>query len=255
MNTDELKILEKIYQEFRKIETLDINTVTEDLLVNINLLLSQLKESSNLEFRKLSDIRKHLKPNISLQHFINFLIPIERALNKNIKDDDFLISSTDSLSEIIIDKLPIVLVLDNIRSAFNVGSIFRTADAMCVSKIYCCGYTPTPEEKSLQKTALGSEHFIDFKKGNTLEVIQKLKETGYKIIGIETSKKALSIYSDFDHTPTALVLGNERFGLDTPILKLCDEIRFIPMGGFKNSLNVSVCTGIVLSEWKRQWQK
>ena len=146
----------------------------------------------------------------------------------------------------------LIAVLDNIRSLYNVGSIFRTADAFSVDKIYLSGYTPAPigekQKREIHKTALGAEEFIEWEKfGKTWKLLENLKKQGFYIIGLETDKKALNI-SKFDLQASkkkmVLVVGNEVKGLSKEVLKRCDKIVKIPMLGKKESLNVSVAFGI-----------
>jgi len=147
----------------------------------------------------------------------------------------------------------VVIVLPDIRSAINVGSIFRTADAIGVSKIYLIGQTPTPidqfgrNQKDIAKSALGAETWISWKYKKTItSLIKKLKKDGYKIIAIEQNKKSID-YKDFKLSERcAFILGSEVLGLSDSILNRCDEIIEIPMQGKKESLNVAVATGIVL---------
>jgi tRNA G18 (ribose-2'-O)-methylase SpoU len=146
----------------------------------------------------------------------------------------------------------IFLILDNIRSAHNVGSIFRTADAAGVSKIYLCGITPTPGNRGragrdIAKTALGAENFVSWEKRKlTWQVLEELKKQRIKIVSLEQHRKAKVIYQFKPKFPLALVLGNELQGLSPNILKRTDAIVEIPMRGKKESLNVAVAAGIAL---------
>ena len=154
----------------------------------------------------------------------------------------------------------IVVILNNIRSNENVGSIFRTADAVDVSKIILVGYTPTPvdrfgrENKGLTKASLGAEKFVEWEKAENLEeIIERLKIERFKIIGIEQDKNSINYKSLKSklvsrNSNIALVFGNEVDGLSKDDLKLCDTIAEIPMLGRKESLNVAVCAGVVLYE-------
>jgi tRNA G18 (ribose-2'-O)-methylase SpoU len=146
----------------------------------------------------------------------------------------------------------LIAVLDNIRSLYNVGSIFRTADAFNIDKIYLSGYTPAPikdrQKKEIHKTALGAEEFIKWEKsGQTWKLLENLKKQGFYIVALETDKKAINI-SEFNSSKikkkVVLVVGNEVKGLSQQILKRCDKIIKIPMLGKKESLNVSVAFGI-----------
>ena len=144
-----------------------------------------------------------------------------------------------------------VVVLDNIRSVYNVGSIFRTSDALGVDKIYLCGCTPTPTDrfgrarKDLAKVALGAEKDIAWEYvKETKEIIKKLKKDGFQIIAVEQDKKSINFKKIVAKYPVAIVMGNEVGGIDKKTLDLCDLIAEIPMVGNKESLNVSVSFGI-----------
>ena len=147
------------------------------------------------------------------------------------------------------------IILDNIRSRENVGSIFRTADGAGVSKIYLCGITPTPPHEKISKTALGAEKCIPWEyQPQTYRCLLKIKNqsasrrTKIKIVGLEKTKSSKNIfkYKVPKNTKIALVLGNEVKGLSSKILKYCDEVVYIPMYGRKESLNVSVAFGFAV---------
>lgn len=146
-------------------------------------------------------------------------------------------------------KIPLVIVLDNIRSAHNVGSVFRTSDAFIISKIFLCGITPTPPHKEIRKTALGASDSVSWQQYNkTVDCIQELKSKGYHIISIEQAEKSTKL-DDFipsrkEHY--AIVLGNEVKGVDQEIVNSSDTVVEIPQFGTKHSLNISVCAGVVI---------
>ena len=147
----------------------------------------------------------------------------------------------------------IYLILNNIRSAHNVGAIFRTADAVGVSKIFLVGYTPTPLDKferarkDIAKTALGAEKSIKWDSVKSIKsLLNKLKKEKIKIIAIEQSEKSIDYKKIKQEDKVAFVVGNEVSGIDKKILNLCDEIVEISMRGEKESLNVSVALGVVL---------
>jgi len=144
-------------------------------------------------------------------------------------------------------KMKIQVVLHNIRSAYNVGSIFRTADAVGVEKIYLTGYTPNPaKDKKIGKTALGAENYVSWKAYKNLShLLKKLKKEGYKIIAIEQSEKSIPYYKFKQKFDIVLILGNEVRGLNKKILEKCDFVLEIPMFGKKESLNVSVAFAVV----------
>lgn len=150
-------------------------------------------------------------------------------------------------------KNKVAVLLHNIRSTHNVGSIFRTADAAGVSHIYLSGYTPTPTDrfgrarKDIAKTALGAEKTVPWARSpSASSLVEELKKEGWKIIGIEQDARSRDYRSFSMQAPTLFIFGNEVRGLSAPLRGLCDELLEIPMHGKKESLNVSVAAGIIL---------
>jgi tRNA G18 (ribose-2'-O)-methylase SpoU len=151
------------------------------------------------------------------------------------------------------DKMPIIAVLENIRSAYNVGSVFRTADAFLLEGIYICGYTAYPPHKEIKKTALGAEDTVHWKQFKQIkEAIGELKKNGYKIFAVEQAKGSIPL-QEFDkaNEKVAVVFGNEVIGVEQSTIELCDGCIEIPQLGMKHSLNISVAAGIVLWELVR----
>ena len=150
------------------------------------------------------------------------------------------------------EKIPLVVVLDNVRSMHNVGAVFRTADAFIVEKIVLCGITPQPPHREIHKAALGATESVDWiYEKNISEALQNLKNENYKIIGIEqtSTSEIMTDYAINKEEKYALVLGNEVDGLSDETLPLYDSFLEIPQLGTKHSLNVSVCGGIVMWEF------
>jgi tRNA G18 (ribose-2'-O)-methylase SpoU len=147
-------------------------------------------------------------------------------------------------------KFPIVLIIENIRSNYNVGSIFRTADSANIEAIYICGYSPTPYKTEVEKTALGATKTVPWKYFNSIEEpINELKSRGYSIAALEICDKSIDYRKvKIDCYPLALILGNEIIGVSDDALSICDFAIEIPMYGLKHSLNVSVATGIAIYE-------
>lgn len=148
----------------------------------------------------------------------------------------------------------IVVVLENIRSMQNVGSVFRTADAFLIDSIYLTGYTPQPPHRDIHKTALGATETVAWSYvSTTTEAIQFLKGKGYTIYGIEQVENSVSLqqFSRKDDEPVALIFGNEATGVEESTLALCDGCIEIPQLGMKHSLNISVAAGVVLWELVR----
>ena len=158
----------------------------------------------------------------------------------------------------VIDKHPIVVVLDNVRSMHNVGAVFRTSDAFLIDKIYLCGITATPPHKEIHKTAIGAENSVDWEYvKDSNELIKKLKEDDYQIVTIEQTEGSV-LLNEFEVDQSqkyAIVMGNEVDGVQQSIIDQCDTCIEIPQSGTKHSLNVSVCTGIILWKWYEGFMK
>ncbi|MCX8025501.1 MAG: RNA methyltransferase [Thermanaerothrix sp.] len=140
-------------------------------------------------------------------------------------------------------------ILDNLRSAYNVGSIFRTADACGIRHLYLCGITPLPTHPGVKKTALGAEENLPWSYApNSVSLAQRLKREGHYLIGVETASKAQSLFEIGNlpsTSPWTIVVGNEVTGIDPELQTLCNVLLWIPMQGYKRSLNVAVAFGIV----------
>jgi 23S rRNA (guanosine2251-2'-O)-methyltransferase len=147
------------------------------------------------------------------------------------------------------EKTPLVVVLDNIRSCSNIGSVFRTSDALRVEKIYLCGITATPPNREIHKTALDAEKAVDWEyEGKTEEAVRKLQAAGYLVYAVEQVEGSI-LLPDFSPPPQAgiaLVFGNEVKGVQQKVVNACNGAIEIPQFGTKHSFNVSVSAGIVL---------
>lgn len=157
-----------------------------------------------------------------------------------------------------VDKIPLTLVLDNVRSLNNIGSIFRTADAFRLEKIYLCGITATPPHREIHKTALGATESVRWEyKEETVDAISELKQTGYQIFSVEQAEGALLLdqVQLADNQKYALVFGHEVRGVDQRVVDMSDHCLEIPQYGTKHSLNISVAAGIVIWELFRALSK
>ena len=146
-------------------------------------------------------------------------------------------------------KTPIVVVLDNIRSCNNIGSVFRTSDALLINKIYLCGITATPPNNEIRKTALDAEKSVDWEYSeHTEEVVKKLQQEGFKVYAIEQVENSIMLpdFQPANNEKVALVFGNEVKGVKQSVVDLCDGSIEIPQYGTKHSFNISVSAGIVL---------
>lgn len=163
--------------------------------------------------------------------------------------------SNDALNRISVDefktktKIPIIIVLDNIRSLNNIGSVFRTADAFLIKAIYLCGITAQPPHREIQKTALGATETVEWNYfSTTIEAVTELKKLGYKLVAIEQTENS-TMLNDFEcskENPLALIFGNEVLGVEQEVINKVDEVVEIPQYGTKHSLNISVSVGVVV---------
>ena len=148
-----------------------------------------------------------------------------------------------------VEKTPICIVLDNVRSLNNIGSVFRTADAFLIEKIYLCGITATPPHKDIHKTALGATDSVAWEhRESTLELLEELREEGYTSLAVEQAENAVML-NDFkveENKKYALIFGNEVKGVSQEVVSASDLVLEIPQYGTKHSLNISVSVGIVV---------
>lgn len=175
-----------------------------------------------------------------------------------VEESSFDVRSHDrdmALSEYVeLSKFPVTLVLDNLRSAFNVGSIFRTADTTRLESVVTCGYTAHPPHPRLDKTALGTIDYVHTRhQESTLEAVTALQAQGVAVWALETTSASRSYTDVAFPRPVALVLGNEALGVQPEVLDQCDALVQVPVFGYKNSLNVACTAAVVVYEILRQW--
>jgi 23S rRNA (guanosine2251-2'-O)-methyltransferase len=176
-----------------------------------------------------------------------------------MRETNFQVKSHDSpLSPEEFRKLPrhpIYVVLDNLRSAFNVGSIVRSADCARVQKVFFCGITAHPPNSKVIKTAMGAMDYVAWEYcPTTVEAVEKIKKEKVKVIGLEVTDASKPFDQLNYPNPIGLVVGNEALGISREVLEMADEIVQIPMLGFKNSVNVAVAFGVVVFEVVRQYR-
>lgn len=186
-------------------------------------------------------------------HFVSGLAPLERLRLRDLEDADIEVLSDDRESESA-DKFPVTLILDNIRSAFNVGSIFRVADCVGAQKICLAGYTANPDNSKLHHSAMGAQQFVEWVAvATSYEQVQELRSRHVFTYAVETAPGSANCMEIDFQWPCALIFGNERFGLEPGLIASCDAVLSIPVYGRKNSLNVALAAGIVLYQMRRQW--
>ena len=152
------------------------------------------------------------------------------------------------------EKMPVVVVLENIRSAYNVGSVFRTSDAFLVEAIYITGYSAKPPHKEIKKTALGAEETVTWQHfPSAKEAVAQLRKLGYKILAVEQVENSLKLNQlNWDgESKLAVVFGNEVTGVEQSTIEICDGCLEIPQLGMKHSLNIATAAGVVLWEFAR----
>lgn len=191
-----------------------------------------------------------LEVNIHSSPFttLHYLCPMRK-----LSMDELNRKTVDEFKEA--EKNKVIVVLENIRSMQNVGSVFRTADAFLAEAIYLVGYTPQPPHRDIHKTALGATETVNWKYfATTAEAIAELKANGYKLFGIEQVEASI-LLQDFEKAPDekiALIFGNEAEGVEQETLLQCEGCIEIPQFGMKHSLNISVAAGVVLWEMARK---
>lgn len=217
--------------------------VRQQLIINFSVFLSYFIKP---EYRIASE---KLYPEIDRREFLKIIVPIEQKLRHHLKDNNMYIHKMDGQRKR--GALPLVIIMNNLRSAFNAGAIIRTAECFGVSEIYFCGYTPDNEK--VAQTSMGTRELIKAQHFTEAgAAIRSLRSKGYHIYALETAEKADSIYEAEISFPAAMIVGNEALGIPSELLNLADSILEIPLSGWKNSLNVGAATAIAISEFYRR---
>lgn len=175
---------------------------------------------------------------------------------RKIKNEELNRLSPDEFKNV--EKIPAVLVLDDVRSAMNVGSAFRTSDAFRIEKIYLCGITAQPPHREINKTALGAQDTVAWEhQASIADCIETLREQGYYIVAVEQADKSTSLLSFGVQSETryAFVFGNEVFGVNDAVVEQADQVLEIPQYGTKHSLNISVSIGVILWDFVSKQKK
>lgn len=214
-------------------------------------IITQLGELEPLCKEELPPRLKDLLAKLSKDPFRLLRALTEYQGSKSKKDSQILLKTGDGTQEpdpVAQEKASQILIIaDNLRSVFNVGSLFRVAECLAVKKVLLCGITPTPNHPNMAKTALGTcERMAWQHYENTTDALQQVKASGYRIYALETAEPSQSVFECKYQLPMALVVGNEALGIDPIVLAQCDEIIYLPVLGWKNSLNVSVAASVAL---------
>lgn len=204
------------------------------------------------EFSLPAGLRSQLSMVMDLREFIEICAPLYRQLARDFRDHDLKIRQQNGCG-LEKDQLPVEVLLHNLRSAFNVGSIFRTCECLRISAVYLAGYTPLPVNPKLQKTAMGTIERVAWHQiGEWKEFLAVKREQGILTYALETIPDAPTIYESTFVFPACLLLGNEALGLPEEILRSVDKIVTIPVRGWKNSLNVATAFAVCAYEMFRQ---
>ena len=256
--TDQKRLLQ-ILETGHKLERLwsepsspEAQRTLQDLISMIEALGSA--QSPNLSRLKASSI--HLSSTMTSRHLAGFLVAFERLKGQALRDDEFLplveVATKDQPEKERV-VAPFIAIAENLRSAFNVGAILRTSEAFGAEKVWLTGYTPLPTDEKTARTAMGTADHIPWEEIPKMsDALNRARAEGYKIVALETAERAQEIGAFQWPEKTALLLGNERFGLDAETLSQADHIVRIPLHGRKNSLNVGIAYGIAIANYREQ---
>lgn len=193
---------------------------------------------------KITKTARDISKNILTFTTLNY---IDMSEKRKLANEELPRLSVEEFTEA--KKSRIIVILDNVRSLNNIGSIFRTSDAFLIEKIYLCGITATPPHKDIHKTALGATDTVDWEYvENCTEVVAKLQDKGIQVVAVEQAENAVFL-NDFqpnNNTTYAFIFGNEVRGVSQKVVNQCDMVLEIPQYGTKHSLNIAVSTGVIL---------
>lgn len=184
------------------------------------------------------------KPTSLYHYYSSYFCQMEK---RKLANSELVRKSVSEFKEA--KKTPLIVILDNVRSLNNIGSIFRTCDAFLIQKIYLCGITATPPHKDINKTALGATETVAWEyAGNVVDLVKQLQQNNYKVFAVEQAENAVMLH-DFFPEPTeacAVIFGNEVKGVQQEVVNACNAVIEIPQLGSKHSLNIAVSAGIVI---------
>lgn len=220
-------------------------------ILQLKACIAKLEHCTEKPLQELYLLYPKIHNKLSLQQFISIVVPIERQWGRTRTDHEFL---PDTKKVKHSKPMPVWVALENIRSAFNTGAIFRTADGLNLEGVALTGYTATPENPKVAQTAMGCHETVPWKWWrSTEELIANFRNQGIPVYAVETSTDCVSIYEHSWSYPCVFILGNERFGLDPQTIDQVDGVIKIPMRGHKESLNVATAMSVVCYEALRNW--
>lgn len=251
------RAIQVILNRFYKIErTWENSRARQKQLLELRSFLAALEKEDAENNPFLTRLHRHIHQDMSLEHLWTLMVPVEREFSRsNIVDEDFLVTSIDSNEQQPANSMPVTAVLNNLRSSFNIGGIFRSSDCVGIEQLILCGYTATPDSEKVQKSAMGTENNVLWKKMRSIEsAINSLNQDSINIYALETVKDAPSPGDITLKFPAAILVGNERFGFESDLLAEVDTVINIPTYGRKNSLNVVSAFSVCAYEFRRQWE-
>ena len=238
--------------ELQRDNFISSKNVNLDTILNFSTYLAESEKDyiSN----KLQSIIYEKDKRLQLEKIHFLLHELREEVGYPISEKQFIKSSKDKIFSNDIVKNNLIVILENLRSAFNVGSIIRSAECFGIKEVIATGITPKITDKKVIKTAKGTDKNIDFSYDEDIvKVIKRLKENNYTVIGAETGDGSMNLIDYKFETKTAVIFGNEEIGLTQSAIELCDTMVEIDMKGLKNSLNVSNAASIFMFEYNRQF--
>jgi len=212
------------------------------------LQIAEYIVESNLSASKLENSIKSIKVDSSIYEYLALTNYLEENYHVVRKDSNLVSQQLDYKKENL-KRLPVTIIMDNLRSAYNVGSIFRSAECFGINNIILCGITPTPDNSKVIKTSMGTEKYINWEYcHSTVEAVLDLKQRDNMIVALETAPDAISLNGYEFIFPLVIIIGNEALGVSSEVMNIVKHYIKIPLSGWKNSLNVSTAASIALYE-------
>jgi 23S rRNA (guanosine2251-2'-O)-methyltransferase len=236
------------------IENMWDSSVRAKLFGELEAVLSMATKHKDPTVRELGKLKEKLVPDMTLKQFLSVVVPVERVHRRGIVDHDILVAEGDT-PNFQVERQPLYVIADNIRSSFNVGSLFRTSDCIGVRELILTGYTSSPEDDKTKKTAMGADQHMRWKwVSHASDAIRSLQDQNIPVVAVETFASEPTIHDFNFPKPAAILLGNEKYGLNPDLIAMCDYKVRIPLSGVKNSLNIGVALGVCGYEITRQWK-
>ena len=255
LSQSDLRLLKEILSSAHALEKIWPSGEARAGLPALKSLIASASGAVSPDLARLAASEAHLSDEMTSKHLAAFIVPFERLQGRALRDDEFIVEEGDQ-REAVVETGPLRVIVDNIRSAFNVGAILRTAECFATEKVILTGYTPTPEEEKTSRTSMGAQDLVAWESvAKAKDAIARAKSEGYEVVALETAALAVDLADFAWPERTVLLLGNERFGIDKELLAEADHLVRIPLKGRKNSLNVGIAFGIAAADWREKLEK